>query len=646
MDDEVRIGRKGLLLDLAGYPIVLVACFGYLLLRIDPAVIYHHFTARFYLSQWRGLTGALARFEFVDLPRSLYGDTLSGLVGRPGGPVVWLSAQATECFAIGWLGALLVAVSAVLLSMATGELIAAQGGRRSNPAKFLPVLAMLLVYNQCGNAMPLTLSLTVAIAASALYGRLDKVAAIPRACAFAVLLGATFYLVGTACLVLVLMAALFELWQTRQRLLAVAYLVLGGAVVFYGAVWTVGHKTGGWSAGPVPWVTDYSDWLRLPYPSLRLTVGPVAYGVVAFLAIMAAVMRLTRPRIVSRAARRRGRPGPSWRDWLDTSPRDRLIILLLLLCIATAVLLPTFDLRYRATVALDYYAAHGRWQAVLDTARDFPGDAMPTPMQHEVIRALYETGGLGESLFAYGIGPDALMLVAYERSRGDMSRLARTYFELGRLNESEWHASNWFEVFGERPALLQLLAEINLAKGRNEVARMYLRSLRRFASHAAWADDALRDVAQAAPLTVPVRAVTPGADKAIDARRTPAHEARALRALLDRDPTNRRALEYLMTHYLLSMQTDKLVAQLHRLKGLGYKEIPRHWEEAVLIHDLGAEEPSDLGGYTIRQSTRRRFEAFRAAMARSRAIHGSDVPAVDRELWPEFGDTYAYYYRW
>jgi Family of unknown function (DUF6057) len=640
MDDEARLGRKGLLLDLLGYPIVLVACFGYLLLRIDPAVIYHRFAARFYLPEWRALSNVLARFEFADLPRSLYSDALSALAARPGGPVVWLSAQATECYAIGWLGSLWIAVAAVLLSMATGELIATQGGRRSNPAKFLPALAMLLIYNQCGNAMPLTLSLTVAIAAAALYGRLGNVATAPRACAFVVLLGATFYLAGAACLVLVLVAALFELWQTRQRLFAVACLVLGGAVVFYGGLWTVGHETNGWSA----------HLLRLPYPPLRLTVGPVAYGVVAFLVVIAVAMRLVRPRVVSRAERRRGQADQSWRHWLDTSPRDRLVILLLLLCIATAVLLPTFDSRYHAIMALDYRGTRGRWQAVLDTARDFPGGVMPTPMQHEVIRALYETGGLGESLFAYAIGPDALMMLGYERSRGDMSRLARTYFELGRLNESEWHASNWFEVFGERPVLLQLLAEINLAKGRNEVARMYLRALRRFTSHAAWAEAALRDIEQAAPLAAPVRAggqqAVPVADSVIDTRRTSAYEERALLALLDRDPTNRRAMEYLMTHYLLSMQTGKLVAQLHRLKGLGYSHIPRHWEEAVLIHDAGADTASDLGGYTIRQRTRRRYEAFRAAMSRSRAAHHRDELAVGRELWPEFGDTYAYYYRW
>ena len=56
-----------------------------------------------------------------------------------------------------------------------------------------------------------------------------------------------------------------------------------------------------------------------------------------------------------------------------------------------------------------------------------------------------------------------------------------------------------------------------------------------------------------------------------------------LHQLLDSNPRNQMAFEYLMAHYLMTTELRRLSRQIGPLETFAYPAIPRHIEEAVLL---------------------------------------------------------------
>ena len=75
-----------------------------------------------------------------------------------------------------------------------------------------------------------------------------------------------------------------------------------------------------------------------------------------------------------------------------------------------------------------------------------------------------------------------------------------------------------------------------------------------------------------------------------------------LQGLLKKNPKNRMALEYLMAYYMLNYKLEPLVELLPALKTFGYKQLPRHVEEAVLVYVYTKKKPVNLQGFTPNRS--------------------------------------------
>jgi hypothetical protein len=101
------------------------------------------------------------------------------------------------------------------------------------------------------------------------------------------------------------------------------------------------------------------------------------------------------------------------------------------------------------------------------------------------------------------------------------------------------------------------------------------------------------------------------------------------------------AFEYLMIHFLLTLQLDKLVAELGRLDDFGYRDLPRHYEEALVRYQYQPDSrPVELRGRRIRPETARRFAQFVELVNRGGLASAADRQALRRD----FGNTYWYYH--
>ncbi len=114
-----------------------------------------------------------------------------------------------------------------------------------------------------------------------------------------------------------------------------------------------------------------------------------------------------------------------------------------------------------------------------------------------------------------------------------------------------------------------------------------------------------------------------------------------LTGLLEQNPGNRMAFEDLMAAYLLAGRVDKITAHAKYLAGLGYREIPTLYEEAMLIYYGMQRQTLNLGQLAISRGTIERYERF---VRLNQSLSADDREAALQQLVGEFGTSYFFYY--
>jgi hypothetical protein len=309
--------------------------------------------------------------------------------------------------------------------------------------------------------------------------------------------------------------------------------------------------------------------------------------------------------------------------------------------------LAAFDSAKRCLLEIESASERRRWDEVLVWAEKLP---FPDPRAHDprvlysVNRALYFKKSLLDCMFAYPQVCSTPSLTLIHKGIDTTSHLtprqcSEIFFDLGRFNESEQMAYEALEQCGNRPEILKRLVQIYMIKGEREAAKRFVLLLERSLLHRGWArrvlkqpasDPAFANTSLQAHRDMAVQRDSPGAAGNVE---------ELLSGLLERDPRNRMALEYLMAHYLLTRQTDKLFANRHRFHSLDYDRFPRHVEEALAYH-VAVTGPEDLNcdSMPIRPETWQRFVEF---VEREQQTVGNRSAAF-AALHPDFHDTYFF----
>jgi hypothetical protein len=289
------------------------------------------------------------------------------------------------------------------------------------------------------------------------------------------------------------------------------------------------------------------------------------------------------------------------------------------------------------------YARQGRWDEVLDLSLRLPKGRTNVFVNHDIIRALYHTGRLPYDMFRYPQVPEAILLT-HERRESDLTqaKLADLFLELGHVNMAEKLASELLTARSHHPFALEKLGWISIIKGCPRTAEVYLRALR-------------KDLIYGRTASSLIRALDTGfTDEQTDyigKIRSYMREQTAvtgsepvdqtLKALLEHNPDNRMAFEYLMACYLLTGRVDQIAASAGRLSDLGYGRIPTLYEEAILIYRGSGGQDLDLAGLGISQETLDRYQRF---VQTAGTIRPENRQAVLGRLIREFGTGYFFYY--
>jgi len=556
----------------------------------------------------------------------------------PGGIVEYGGSFFSQLFYVGWAGAAVATVQAWLTCTATDFILKRFGLPSLRWLRFVPALILLGTYTSYSFHFVTATALTTSLLFVCLYlvltkqGRPQQASQTARSLiAFAVLSLILYTVAGGAYLVFAGIVILHEVVQRRGQI-AVACLLFGAVLPYIEGVWAFSQRP----------ANAYGALLPYPWEKFALQGAeedlPLAYALYLFLP--AALLVGALGQLATRL------PGKRTRALLATIQRGRelpanvraVLASLTWVVAGAAVVFATQDRERKVLFTVDYCSHRRMWPQVLETAGRYP--TTHWALTNAVDRALYHTGRLPYDAFSYPQHPDALLLTGEDRVLHYWHKFD-TLIDLGLLNLAEKNLTESIAIFGEQPFLLKRLASINLAKKRTGAARIYLHTLTKTLFHDDWARDTLARLGSDPNLT---------ADPRIDHLRrvhltqdsTTGFYSREslLQALLETNRCNRMAFEYLMTSYLLNRQLNRFVGAIERLNDFEYTEVPRLYQEAVLIYMYGTKRPVRLPGRSLDPERRRQIEDF----SRIYRSHHQDKRAAFAELAERYGDSYFFYH--
>jgi hypothetical protein len=589
---------------LGGAVLLLVGVYLGVWLYLDPPLRYHASAPIFFLGS----------------------DFLAQLAGRPGGLLHYGSAFLAQLDCQAWLGAAVFTMIVGLLSLGT-RLLLSRSGTRLGLAFGLPGFLLLVLHGQysppvleIGGGVLLTVAGWLAWLAGPkrpLVGRL----------AFGWGLAAVLFQVAglLPCLLFLVVAGMHEILCGRQW-------VSGLGCWLPILAWPLGLAA---RTSISPWdvVSQGGGGLSLT----AITLLHVFYPIAIATGVLLPKTPPPGPK-ESRAAQHR-QSATARKSSSPSGARAPWAIRVGVCGLVVAAFALTVDTRRKALIRIQYAAEQQDWNDVLASATRL--QACPAPARLQIDRALFHTGTLTSDLFSFPRRNGTDLLPSLEAGLEVCLPLSDTLVELGQVNLAEHYAHEALEVRGERPELLWRLARINLVKERPEAARVFLNVLRQVPFHRARAGYWLRAL-DLDPSLAGEEEITRLRSLRV---RTDLTERRfstetLLRDLLRSNRQNRMAVEYLMSHFLLTRQADQVAQNIGLLDSTGRPGIPRHLEEAILLYaERKDAKPLDLQGRRVSEETVRRFQRFVDVLRRNRARAPDLEPALARD----FGDTYWFY---
>lgn len=598
-----------------------VFCFLYLWLVVDCGLIFYAF-------------GELVDFPEFSLGRSFFAETVT----VPGGAVEYASSFLSQLFFYSPAASLIVTGVAAGFWLCAYLLVRRVGGVSSFLFGFPPALGVVLLYCYYNHQLTSLLALLVSAVFGVAYVNLRFERTVFRVAVFGVMSVCVYYAAAGAGLIFAVVAVVYEL--SRRSWAAFVLNVLVWAAVAY----VVGVR--------LFWLEGRHAYLRLVtvFPlGANLQMASVLY-IYLYLAVAPGAVALWSNLFAGRVVKAEGRKSRKKKRVQSTRASvlrsEWLRFAVSAVVLGGVSLLGTricFDSSRNEMLVMNSLRRQERWVEYLAAAKEFEKHGYHNvQVNYDVNHVLYHTDRLGDEMFSYMQSADGLLLLAEGKMRSSMryQRAIEFFYDLGDMNSAEHWVYEVFETEGASPDVLKSLADINIVKGQFETARIFLRRLSKDLLWGGYARKRLDLLAGDGDLSVDdevrrLRSLARSTDKAYAHQKSEG----VLLEMLEANPKNKMALEYLMAFYLLTHKQDKLVANLYRLEDAGYERIPEHWQEGILIYCSKERKGVDLHGFEVSAETQERFGKYVSAYTALK----KDKRAAFAKLAPEFGNSYFFY---
>ncbi len=229
-------------------------------------------------------------------------------------------------------------------------------------------------------------------------------------------------------------------------------------------------------------------------------------------------------------------------------------------------------------------------------------------------------------------------------SKAGVNNIARGvyfFYSVGLINEAHRWAYESMVAQGYRPENLKLLVKTNLINGYYKIAEKYIEILEKTFHYRNWAKKYRSmlnrpDLVQSDPELGAKMRLQTSKDFSISIKNPQTN----LPLLLDANPGNRKAFEYLMSWFLLEKNIQGMVNEIGRIKNVSYSRLPRHIEEALIIYNISTGILPDIGTLKISQDAVDRYRQYEILID----PFSRTMPAGKKEALKRARDTYWFYF--
>jgi hypothetical protein len=302
-----------------------------------------------------------------------------------------------------------------------------------------------------------------------------------------------------------------------------------------------------------------------------------------------------------------------------------------------------FDTETRTKLKIEALADQNNWPEIFQEASNIR--EYDRLVNFTVNRAFYHTGCLLDRLFAFNqkLGVDGLFLSRFIASQIALST-SDLYFDLGHINAAQVFAYEALTKFPYHPRIYQRLVQTNIIQGNYAAAKKFITLLKESVIYRKWAQTYNAFIADTSliagnPMLQTKRSFTPDYDFFINAK----YPRFDYRYLVQANSRNKMAVDYLFAFYLLEGNINRIHENLDILRAAGYRKLPLHIEEALLVYGMlnNVDLKAMIETYDINPDNVSRFFDFNKLLMQ----HRDDKEKARASVAQKYHTSYWYYLR-
>lgn len=291
--------------------------------------------------------------------------------------------------------------------------------------------------------------------------------------------------------------------------------------------------------------------------------------------------------------------------------------------------------------AIEFYAYTKAWKKALRYKNEVSINDRISIFQ--LNRALYHTGAMSKQLFSIPQvwGKHSLFLTM-KFTRECTINSSDLFFDMGFIKGSQYWALEAQTYNPYSPRVLKRLASCSVLLNNLSVAQKYLTILSNSWVECKWAESVLNSIDK--QQTDELKTSWVGNydiehDILFLNNEKPNLD---LIQLLEKDPDNHMAFEYLMTYYILTAETGNFLHFFDKFGNSRSNQLPALYQQLLVTHQLFQEIPDEEFGFTIDSKVKNQLVQFNTILIE----HKLNAKSAQKDLYRLFGDTYWYYLRY
>ena len=547
---------------------------------------------------------------------------------EPGRILSYIESFLFQWYYLNTSGSIIAVLVAMCAFLATYSLLTVFKVKGRYFLAYCPAIAFALTCNIYDNMLYNYAGLIIAVVFAVLYIIIAPKNRPVSILIFSILFASLYFMIAAFSLMFALLVLIYEAVPARrqataitQALIACAVIILIGTIVCGIPIKEAFMQN--LTFAPRPWACPFS-----------INVFYAMCGLI----LLASLIFGTWHRLAPKPENENTHP----RTLINTITAAIQLTVAVIIC--TVALFFSFEPSNKVNLLSKYYARQSMWDELIELGEKNPQLHKYLFFNHDHTRALFHTNRLESELFKYPQSIDALLLSVedVQQSREYYEKAGAIMLELGYVNGTEINSFELLEGSGNWPLVLENLALINLAKGQDQTAMVFLNKLSKDILQGKQARQILQQIKNDPALldNKRIRHLRSIAITEADLPTIGYDTDDFYLWLLRKNPKNKMAFQYMMAKSLLKEDTNKIAENIYRLDDLGYDKLPRYYEEALVIEtqlnkDINIPEKWKPSAKAMQQGN---------AFLQTYAIYKKDKAKAMRVLTPEFGDSFYFYF--